>query len=140
MLLSLWASAQLPPDSSGSSGFVYRPGRRQISARLPTDESCCPCMRTINFLTPDQTAPQLQYWEISSFLDQQYGEISSLCCGLYVRRQDVCRVVVGWRGRGEGPALLLPSRLLNLYLLRFFICKIGSFCGDEVSSYPAHSR
>lgn len=138
MLLSLWASPQLPPDSSGSSGCVYRPGRRQTSARRPTDESCCPCVRTINFLTPDRAAPQLQYWEISSFLDQQYGEISSLCCGLYVERQDVCRVA----GVGEGGVQLcyFLASCLTSTCLRFFICKIGSFHGDEVSSYPAHSR
>ena len=148
MLLSLWASPQLPPDS-GSSGFVYRPGRRQTSARRPTDESCCPCVRTSNFLTPDPAAPQPQCWEvssfldqqyaeISSFLDQQYGEISSLCCGLYVERQDVCRVA----GVGEGGVQLcyFLASCLTSTCLRFFICKIGSFHGDEVSSYPAHSR
>ena len=148
MLLSLWASPQLPPDS-GSSGFVYRPGRRQTSARRPTDESCCPCVRTSNFLTPDPAAPQPQCWEvssfldqqyaeISSFLDQQYGEISSWCCGLYVERQDVCRVA----GVGEGGVQLcyFLASCLTSTCLRFFICKIGSFHGDEVSSYPAHSR
>ena len=170
MLLSLWASPQLPPDS-GSSGFVYRPGRRQTSARRPTDESCCPCMRTSNFLTPDPAAPQPQCWEvssfldqqyaeissfldqqygeissfldqqyaeISSFLDQQYGEISSLCCGLYVERQDVCRVA-GVEEGGVQLCYFLASCLTST-CLRFFICKIGSFHGDEVSSYPAHSR
>ena len=148
MLLSLWASPQLPPDS-GSSGFVYRPGRRQTSARRPTDESCCPCVRTSNFLTPDPAAPQPQCWEvssfldqqyaeISSFLDQQYGEISSLCCGLYVERQDVCRVA-GVEEGGVQLCYFLASCLTST-CLRFFICKIGSFHGDEVSSYPAHSR
>lgn len=94
-------------------------------------------MRTINFLTPDQTAPQLQYWEISSFLDQQYGEISSLCCGLYVRRQDVCRVVVGWRGRGPvGDPLLGSSRVQLYYFLAGCLtstCSGFSFVKLEVS-------
>lgn len=72
-----------------------------MSAHVPTDESCCPCVRTINFLPPDRAAPQMQYGEVSSFLDQQYGEISSLCCGLYVKRRDVCG---GWVGIGSSTA------------------------------------